>query len=271
MVMPRTMTGPAALAAGVLLAASFADAGPKQNGRCVNYGWGGCKPCCSGCECGYTLGPRNNANGCQRYCGGCDKPCTTSTSTSTSTSTTVTTTTATTTTATSTTATTTTITTTTTTETTTTTTTTSTTTTTTIGVFQCEAQWPTEQWEEQWDEYCASAGEATWAMTKDCTVAWQGGAETTALADCRGFAGECVVYDKNREECGRTRASTITTTTTGPTTTVTTNTTAAAAADSNATDADADAADELGLNTTQLFLSLDMDDTGTLTYADLST
>ena len=179
--MPRPTTWLAALAVGVLLlAASPADAGVK-NKRCVTHGWSACRSCCSNCECGFELGPRGNGQGCHNFgvCspGRCDKPCFTTTVTTATT-----------------------------------TTTTDTTTTTTIGVFLCEARWPIEQWEQRWGTYCASAGEATWAMTKDCTVAWQGGAEATALADCRDFADECVVYDTDREKCGRTRASTTTTT-----------------------------------------------------------
>ena len=66
-----------------------------------------------------------------------------------------------------------------------------TTTTTTIAVFLCAHQWPTKQWEERWNTYCAETGDKAWAMTKDCGVAWPG-TVATALADCRGIADECV-------------------------------------------------------------------------------
>ena len=179
---------------------------------------------------------------------------TTTQTTTTTTTTSITTTTLTTTTATSTT----------TTATTTTSTATSTTTT-TVGVFECEDQWPTEPWVERWDTYCAgSTGEAAWAMTKDCTVAWPSGADAAALIECRELAAECVIFDTGRAKCGRARPSTTTTTTT---TTTGTNTTTTAT--TNATTAPV--TEPAGLNTTQLFLSLDVDSSGRVTYLDLST
>jgi len=139
-----------------------------------------------------------------------------------------------------------------------------TTTTTTIAEFLCELRWPTKQWEERWDTYCGSTGEAAWAMTKDCTVAWPGGADATALSECREFAAECVIFDTGRAKCGRARPTTTTTTTT---TTTGTNTTTTAT--TNATTAPV--TEPAGLNTTQLFLSLDVDSSGRVTHLDLST
>ena len=113
-------------------------------------------------------------------------------------------------------------------------------------------------------------------MTKDCTVAWPGGAAATTLSECREFEAECVVFDTNREKCGRTRASTTsttTTTTTGTNTTTTTNATAATAtvtATVSNTSAITGAAKPV-LNVTQLFVALDVDNSGRVTYLDLST
>ena len=143
-------------------------------------------------------------------------------------------------------------------------------TTTTIAVFPCELQWPTKQWEERWGTYCGSTGEAAWAMTKDCTVAWPGRAEATALSECREFVPECVIFDTNREKCGRTRASTTSTTTTTTTGTNTTTTTTTNATTTAAAATAYPGSAKPGFNTTQLFLSLDVDNSGRVTYLDLS-
>ena len=153
-----------------------------------------------------------------------------------------------------------------------------TTTTTTMAIFPCEPQWPTKQYEERWDKYCAGTGAMAWAMTKDCTIAWPGPADT-ALEECRDFDSECVIFDTNREKCGRTRASTTSTTTTTTTTTI--NATAMAgsgggggegarAANNGTAAGNGKETAPLGLNATQLFLSLDVNRDGSLTYTDVS-
>ena len=51
--------------------------------------------------------------------------------------------------------------------------TTLTTTTTTDAVHTCEDTWPTDEWVNAWNAYCARReGDVAWAMTKDCAVAW---------------------------------------------------------------------------------------------------
>ena len=166
-------------------------------------------------------------------------------------------------------------------------TTSTTTTTTTLAVFGCEAQWPIRQWEERWGTYCAGTGDdVAWAMTKDCAVAWPGTADT-AMDECRELSPECVMFDTNRGKCGRKRAPTtaITTTVTNATTNATTtsgapdgaatrasvngNGTAGAAGPSSSAGPAVDTS-PLGLNTTQLFLSLDVDGDGVVTYTDVT-
>ena len=41
-----------------------------------------------------------------------------------------------------------------------------------------------------------------WAMSKDCTVAWPGAVDT-AVEECRGMKADCVMFDTNREKCGK--------------------------------------------------------------------
>ena len=104
-------------------------------------------------------------------------------------------------------------------------------------------------------------------MTKDCSVVWPGGADAKALSECREFAAECVIFDSNRAKCGRKRPTTTTTTATATTATNTTTATTTTAT----TPHTYPSAGKPALNVTQLFLALDVDTSGRLTYLDLST
>ena len=111
--------------------------------------------------------------------------------------------------------------------TTTTVTTITTTTTTTPLVFSCEYDWPLSMFAGQWDNYCADPSITTWAMSKDCSIAWPGG--VTAADDCSTSTTKCFVFDTKQSKCGRvlTRPPTTTSTSTSTvTSTAMANTTA---------------------------------------------